>query len=198
MSKEYKIKFFKDKNDYEKVLTDNEIINIIGCKGSGKTTTSLKFMNDENYVVINCDRLLELPGGKEHKELTKIREMLKNKYRNINEGKDFYQQYLDIIDYINKQNKKALIEGNIIQDIPLISSLKDKVIVKRTAKIKCFIRAIKRDYQNEYFMKLEIEKYAKFGKITRFFKIAKRREKIFKQCKDIEHIFKELEKSNHL
>ncbi len=50
----------KDKNDYEKVLTDEKIINIIGSKGFGKTTTSLKYLNDENYIVINCDSLLEL------------------------------------------------------------------------------------------------------------------------------------------
>ena len=60
--------------------------------------------------------------------------------------------------------------------------------MKRTSKIKSFIRAVKRDYKNEYFMKLEIEKYGKFGKITRFFKIVKRRKKVFKQCNDIENI----------
>ena len=43
------------------------------------------------------------------------------------------------------------------------------------------------------FKKLEMEKYGNFGKITRFFKIVKRRKKIFKQCKDIENIIKELE-----
>ena len=109
MKKEYKINFFKDKKDYERILTNDEIINIIGSKGSGKTTTSLKYMNDENYVVINCDRLLELPSGVEHKELSKIRDILKKKYVTIKEGKEFYKQYIDIIDYIKKENKKALI-----------------------------------------------------------------------------------------
>ena len=193
MKRKYKINYFKDKKDYEKTLTNDEIINIIGSKGSGKTTTSLKYMNDEDYIVINCDRLLELPGGKEHKELSKIRDLLKKKYGVIQEGEEFYRQYIDIINYIKNKNKKALIEGNIIQDITLITNLKGKVIVKRTAKVKSFIRAVKRDYKNEYFMKLEIEKYGKFGKITRFFKIVKRRKKIFKQCRDIENIIKDLE-----
>ena len=196
MNKEYKINFFKDKKDYEKVITNDEIINIIGSKGSGKTATSLKYINDENYIVINCDRLLELPGGKEHKELSKIRDLLKKKYGIIKEGEEFYKQYIDIINYIKKENKKALIEGNIIQNINPITKLKGKVIVKRTAKIKSFIRAVKRDYKNEYFMKLEIEKHGKLGKLTRFFKIVKRRKKIFKQCNDIENIIKKLEKVN--
>ncbi len=177
MNKGYKINLFKDKKDYEKTLTNDEIINIIGSKGSGKTTTSLKYMNDENYIVINCDRLLELPGGKEHKELSKIRDLLKKKYGIIKEGEEFYKQYIDIINYIKKENKKALIEGNIIQCITPITKLKGKVIIKRTAKIKSFIRSVKRDYKNEYFMKLEIEKYGKLGKITRFLKIVKRRKK---------------------
>ncbi len=196
MKKEYKISFWKDKKDYEKVLTNDEVINILGSKGSGKTTTSLKYQNDENYIVINCDRLLELPGGKEHEELSKIRDMLKRKYGAIQEGEEFYKQYIDILTDIQKANKKVLIEGNILHDIKPITKLKGKVVVKRTAKMKSFIRSVKRDYQNEYFMKLELEKHGKLGRITRFFKVVKRRRKIFKQCKDIENIMKELERVN--
>lgn len=197
MKKEYKINFFRDRKDYEKKLTNDEIINIIGSKGSGKTTTSLKYMNDKDYIVINCDGLLELPGGKEHEELSKIRNMLKKKYKTIKDGEEFYNQYKDIIYYIKKEDKKTLIEGNLIQNITPITKLKGKVIVKRTAKIKCYLRAVKRDYKNEYFMKLELEKYGKFGVITRFFKIVKRRKNIFRQCRDIENIIKELEKVNN-
>ena len=196
MNKEYKINFFKDKKDYEKNVTNDEIINIIGSKGSGKTTASLKYMNNEDYIVINLDKLFELPGGIEHKELSKIRDILKKKYTAIKDGKEFYKQYIDIINYIKKENKKGLIEGNTIQDITPITKLRGKVIVKRTAKIKSFIRAVKRDYKNEYFMKLEIEKHGKLGKLTRFLKIVKRRKKIFKQCNDIENVIKKLEKVN--
>ena len=48
--KEYKINIFKDKKDYEKVLTNDNVINIIGSKGSGKTTSSLKYINDDDYI----------------------------------------------------------------------------------------------------------------------------------------------------
>ncbi len=192
--KEYKINMFKDKDDYEKVLTDDNVVNIIGTKGSGKTTASLKYINDSDYIVINCDRLLGLIGSNEEedKELPIIRSMLKNKYGVIKEGKKFIYCYNDIVDYIKKKDKKALIEGNIIQEIEPITQLKGKIIIKRTGIIKSFIRAVKRDYSNEYFMNIEIKKYGKLGKITRLLKIAYRRKSIFKTKRDIERKIKEL------
>ncbi len=64
------MKMFKDQKDYEKILTKDNIINIIGTKGSGKTTSSQKYINDD-YIVVNGDRLLELPSNeKEDKELS--------------------------------------------------------------------------------------------------------------------------------
>ena len=197
MLKDSKIYLFKDRCDYIKKLTDDNVVNIIGTKGSGKTTSSLKYINDDNYIVINCDRLLELPENNiyEDKELSIIRKMLKDKYGKILEGKDFINCYNDIIEYIKYKKKKALIEGNIIQDIESITLLKGKVIVKRTGIIKCFIRTIKRDYPNEYFMKLEIEKHGKIlGKFYRFKNIVIRRKNIFKIYHDIEKIIDELEK----
>ena len=106
--KVYKINMFKDKSDYEKVLTNDNVINIIGSKGSGKTTSSLKYINDDNYIVINCDRLLELPrsNAEEDKELPLIRDMLKDKYGEIKEGKEFVSCYNDIVDYIKRKIKK--------------------------------------------------------------------------------------------
>lgn len=195
MNKEAKIYLFKDRNDYVKELSSDDIVNIIGTKGSGKTTSSLKYINDDDYIVINCDRLFELPENviKEDKELPMIRNMLKNKYGKIKDGKEFINCYNDIIDYIKKKNKKALIEGNTIQDIEPITKLKGKVIVKRTGIIKCFIRAVKRDYPNEYFMKLEVEKHGKLGKFYRFKNIVKRRKNIFKIYHNIENIIDTLD-----
>ena len=189
-----KIRMFKDQEDYVKNLTDDEITNIIGTKGSGKTTESLKYINDDDYIVINCDRLLELPcDEKEDKELAVIRELLKEKYGSIKEGENFVDCYNDIVDYIKNNNKKGLIEGNIIQDInPEL--LKGKIIVKRTAKFKSFKRAVKRDYKNEYFMQLEKEQHKHLYKVIRFYKITKRRKSVFNQAKEIDGIIKKLER----
>ena len=187
-----KIYLFKDQKDYIKDLTDDNIVNVIGTKGSGKTTLSLKSIDDDDYIVINCDRLFELPSTeKEDKELTNIRKMLNDKYGKLNMNNDFTNCYNDIVEYILGNNKKGLIEGNVIQNVdPTI--LKGKIIIKRTASYKSFKRAVKRDYQNEYFMNLEKEKHKYMYKLTRLYKIRKRRKSVFKQAKDIEQIMGKL------
>ena len=196
MKKNNKLYMFRDRNDYVKKITDDDVVNVIGTKGSGKTTSTLKYINDDDYIVINCDRLLELPEDKliEDKELVKIRDMLKDKYGTITEGKEFLNCYNDIVKYIKDKKKKALIEGNIIQDIEPITNLKGTVVVKRTGIVKCFFRAIKRDYSNKYFMNIEIEKHGKIlGRFYRLKKITKRRRNIFKKYHDIENIIEQLE-----
>ncbi len=196
MSKESKIYRFKDRKDYVKELSKDEVINIIGTKGSGKTTSTLNFINDDSYIVVNCDRLLGMPIDNtiEDQYLIEIKDIIKEKYGKVLEGKDFINCYWDILEFIRKKKKKAMIEGNIIYDIKPITELKGTVIVKRTGVIKCFIRAIKRDYPNQYFLNQEIEKHGKvLGRFYRLKKIIKRRKKVLKQYHEIEEIIKELE-----
>ena len=197
MSKESKLHLFRDRKDYVKKLTDDNVINIIGTKGSGKTTSTLKYINNDDYIVINCDRLFELPTDDniEDKFLKDIRDMLKNKYGQICEGEDFINCYNDILKYVAKKKKKAIIEGNVIYDINPITQLKGTVIVKRTGINKCFLRTIKRDYPNKYFLNQEIEKHGKIlGRFYRLKNITKRRKNIFKKYHEIENIIDKLEK----
>ena len=195
MKKESKIYLYKDRDDYVKKLTSDDVINIIGTKGSGKTYTSLKYTKDDNYIVINTDRLLSLPMDSIEDDYTKkIRDILIKKYGSIKEGEEFYKQYLDIIDYINKMKKKPIIEGNLLYDIKPITKLLGTVIVKRTGIHKCYIRSIKRDYPNKYFLNEEIKKHGKvLGRIHRFKNISKRRKNIYKLYHDIESIIEELD-----
>ena len=195
MKKESKIYLYKDRDDYVKKLTSDDVINIIGTKGSGKTYTSLKYTKDDNYIVINTDRLLSLPMDSIEDDYTKeIRDILIKKYGSIKEGEEFYKQYLDIIDYINKMKKKPIIEGNLLYDIKPITNLLGTVIVKRTGIHKCYIRSIKRDYPNKYFLNEEIKKHGKvLGRIHRFKNISKRRKNIYKLYHDIESIIEELD-----
>lgn len=184
---------FKDQKDFEKTMTEDKIINIIWTKGSGKTTTSLPYISNDNYIVVNCDRLFELPSDEqEDKELSTIRNMLKKKYGELPTGKEFLHCYTDIIEYILSKNKKALIEWNVIQSIDP-KCLKGKIIVKRTAVFKSFIRTVKRDYHNQYFMNLEKEKHKYLYKLIRLYKITKRRFNVFKTAKEIEKIIEYLE-----
>lgn len=188
-----RISLFRDKEDYVKVLTNDNVVNVIGTKGSGKTTSTLNYLNSDNCIIINCDRLFELPSNeKEDKELAKIRDLLKEKYETIKMDKEFIKYYNDIIDYVFSKKRKCIIEGNIIQNISP-ELLKGKIIVKRTSIIKSYIRSIKRDYKNKHFMKLEKEKHKYLYKLTRLYKIAKRRGNILKQAKEIENIIIALE-----
>jgi len=187
-----KIKLFKDQGDFIITLTDDKLMNIIGTKGSGKTTASLKYIDNDRYIVINCDRLFELPSfEKEDKELNNVRNILKKKYGELKENK-FKEYYIDIVDYIKHKKKVGLIEGNVVQDLP-IEELKGRVLIKRTGKLKSFYRSVKRDYRNRYWMNEEKKKHIILYPITRFFKILKRRSKIFKQAKDIDNIIYKLE-----
>lgn len=52
MSKNSKINLLFDKKDYIKKISDDDVINIIGTKGSGKTTSTIKYIQDEGYIVI--------------------------------------------------------------------------------------------------------------------------------------------------
>lgn len=196
MANNSKLYLFKDRKDYVKKLTDDKVINVIGTKGSGKTMSTLKYLKDSDYIVVNCDRLLDMPidDKNEDKYLFEIKEKLIKKYGKIKEGKDFINCYIDILNYIKSKNKKTLIEGNLINDINPITLLKGTIIIKRTGIIKCFIRTIKRDYPNKYFLNIEIEKHGKIlGRFYRLKNIIKRRKNIFKTYHEIEKIIKELE-----
>ena len=90
MSKESKLYLLRNRKDYIKKLTNDDVINVIGTKGSGKTTSTIKYINNDDYIVINCDRLYEMPTDKvvEDKYLAEIKSMLKKKYGKINDNVD--------------------------------------------------------------------------------------------------------------
>lgn len=77
MSKESKLYLTRDREDYIKKLTNDNVINVIGTKGSGKTTSTIKYIYDDDYIVINCDRLYEMPTDKvvEDKYITQIKKI---------------------------------------------------------------------------------------------------------------------------
>ena len=148
---------------------------------------------DKN-VVIHLDPVFLPVGSKEHGDSSKVREILIHKYGDkINPDKYFEKDYYkEIIKYIG--NKEGYIEGGSIAEIQDISIIKGTVIVKRTGVFKCFIRTIKRDYHNEYFMNEEIKKHGKFiAKFTRLRNVIKRRKKIFKTYHIIEDFIERVE-----
>ena len=55
MSNRYKIGIFKDKEDIEFIFTNDDVINITGMMGSGKTTLAKKMANRTKKELMTFD-----------------------------------------------------------------------------------------------------------------------------------------------
>lgn len=198
MSKESKIYILRDRKDYILKITNDKIYNITGEKGSGKSFFGNMKDNDNNCTVIHLDSIFTPEGIKPHESSYKVRENLIKKFGNdLNPNLYFEKKYYDVIvDFLRKEKKEGYIEGISISEIENISNIVGTVVVKRTGVLKCFIRVLKRDYHNEYFMKIAIEKYGKLAKIHRFFDVYKRRKKMFRSYQNIEKFIEKLENYN--
>ena len=181
-----KIYLLKDQDDYQKTLTEDDIVNITGEKGSGKSYDASR-LEDDNHLVVHLDSIFLEEGNEYHKTSNEVKEYLLNKYHELDISLLEKEYYQDIINFIKEKNKKGIIEGITLTDINDISILKGKVIVKRTGVLKSFLRTIKRDYHNKYFMDQETEKHGKMkGKARRLLKVVERRKKILKEYHQVE------------
>ncbi len=169
MSKESKILTFRDKPDYIKNITDDDITNVTGSVGSGKTTYGKQFIDNKDYIVIGFDSLNSNNDPDTlNKDVLELRNVLLKKYKTIEDDKSIY--YDDIVKFIKSKNKKGIIEGGQLAHLE-IDKIKGTVIVKRTARIKCYLRSSWRDYKNPTWRK----NLNRFGLIKRFFHCYKRR-----------------------
>lgn len=187
ISKESKILLLKDKNDYIKKITNDEIINVTGSVGSGKSTFGIKYHGNKDYIVIGLDSLSkDNDPDTLNRDILKLRKALLKKYGDITNDETFY--YGDIVKFIKNKHKKGIIEGGCLTHMD-IKKIKGTVIVKRTARLKCYLRSAWRDYKNPVWRK----ELNSFGLIKRFFHCYKRRfHHIFPQ-KYIEEFIEKLE-----
>lgn len=151
---------FISKEPFIKKLTDDKIINLTGESGSGKSTYAMKFIEDDNYIVIDTDLIFgERPT--DNKYCLELREVFKGKSNDLLIS-NFDQCYLDILDYFKDSDKTIVIDSAQFRNIKNVDLLKGEVIVVRTAIETCYERCIDRylsitsDATNE-----EIEKYKK-------------------------------------
>lgn len=196
MRNESKIYIFRDRPDYIKKITNDDIFNITGEKGSGKSFFGNMKDEENNCVVVHLDSVFIPSGSREHNYSKEVRNLLIEKFGedlrpDISFEKDYYNE---IINYIKNKRKTGYIEGGSIAEISDISNIVGTIVVKRTGVLKCFFRTIKRDYHNNYFMEQEIKLHGKFAKITRLYKVIKRRKKILKSYHSIEQFIEKLEK----
>lgn len=182
------INLFIDKPDLIIKITDDDIINITGSVGFGKSTLSKIYKNKKEYIVIGLDSIYsDNDTDTLNENVLELRKILLKKYKNLEITKNMCY-YQDIVDFIVSKNKKGIIEGGFLLNIEDISKLKGTVIVKRTARFKCFYRAVYRDFKNPTF-RIGL---TKLGLIKRFTHVFRRRFNILYRQKNIERFITNL------
>ena len=132
------ISLYVDKEPYIKTITDDKIINITGESGSGKSYYTNKYLNDDNYIVIDTDIIFsDKPIGNE--DYLKIREIFKDTPKDILIT-DFDSCYLQILDYYKNSTKIIVIDSAQYRNIKDYSILRGKMIVMRTSISNCYER----------------------------------------------------------
>lgn len=182
-----KISIFIDQEDIEFLCTNDNIINITGMIGSGKTTTAHKYRKNSNYIVISLDCLYRGQDRENlNEETIRINRILIEKFPNQDNEKYFKEYYHEIVKYINSFDKSItwVLEGQHIYRYLDLKEIKGKLIIKRTCIIKCWKRSIIRHINQK---KVAL----KNGQITRkqyyhsIWYWIKRRTKQLKYCKDL-------------
>lgn len=155
---------FKDKEDIEITLTNDNIVNITGMMGSGKTTLARKITEKENIELLSLDWMfgysLGNRPGKIHnmlKEFEKLYPETEDQkiFQYFNKRKKDKRVDLKYYEYTNKIytylisniSEPHIIEGRHIYEYMNPNILKGKLIIKRTSLIHAYKRAFKRDVE---------------------------------------------------
>lgn len=134
------------KDIYIKQLTNDNIINLTGQSGSGKSTYAKNNFNSDDYIIIDTDEIFSdsrfLNSTGLNKELGSF---FRNKYDSLPDlGNDFDLIYNDILEYVKDIDKTVVIDSAQFHSIKDINLLKGKIIVLRTDIDTCFNRCINR------------------------------------------------------
>ncbi len=155
---------FVNKDPYIKDITQDKIINITGESGSGKSTYTKKYLNNEKYIVIDTDEIIkDTPTN--NKDCLAFRKYLKEKYTdNIpNIFSEFSIIYSDILNHYKNTDKTLIIDSAQFRNLKTdeeIKLLKGKIIVLRTSIEECYKRVINRWKEiNKNYNEEELTKY---------------------------------------
>lgn len=191
---ENKIKIIKDKKDIEIQCTEENIINITGMIGAGKTTKANLYRNDERYIVISLDCLYRGQDKENMNEETRIiNQILKEKFPNQDNERYFKQYYDEIIRYINNSGKNVIwvLEGQQIYRFLSFKDIKGKLIIKRTGLLKCWKRSIVRHIKKKRLL-LKQHQITKKQYYENAWYWIKRRTKQLKYYKDLKRFLDEI------
>ena len=155
------ISIFIDKEPYIKKLTEDNIINLTGQSGSGKSTYAKEHYSDNNYIVIDTDEIFSDNRFEESTGVNKeLGEYFRNKYDKLpNCGDDFDLIYTEILNYCKRYSETIVIDCAQFHCIKDINLLKGTLIVIRTCIDTCYNRTIERYKKNNNYTKEELEKY---------------------------------------
>lgn len=157
------ISLYISKEPYIKELTKDNIINLTGQSGSGKTTYAKQHFNTDKYLIIDTDEVLS-----EHRYLKstginkELGTMFRNKYKELpNLADNFDLIYKDILEYCKNINKTIVIDCAQFHCIKDIKTLKGKIIILRTDIDTCYNRTISRwiSNHNGIYSDEELEQY---------------------------------------
>lgn len=135
-----------DKSPYIKQLTNDNVINITGQSGSGKSTYAKENFNNDNYIIIDTDEIFNEIKYKTATVINKeLGKMFREKYSKLPDlGDDFDLIYQDILNYCKGINKIIVIDCAMLHCIKNLSLLKGSVIIMRTSINTCYKRCIDR------------------------------------------------------
>ena len=144
------ISLYVTKEPYQKKLTNDNVINLTGQSGSGKSTYAKENFDTDEYLVIDTDEVLSEKRSLSSTGINKeLGTMFRNKYQELpNLSDNFDLIYKEILNYCKDINKTIVIDCAQFHCIKDISILKGKIIIIRTDIDTCYNRAISRWVKN--------------------------------------------------
>ncbi|MCI9279463.1 MAG: hypothetical protein HFJ02_01510 [Bacilli bacterium] len=142
-----------DKTLFYKKLSTDRVVNLTGEGGSGKSTISTNYKNDDNYIVVDYDLIVLNPqvGTIEYE----LKQMLMKKYGNslfesankigmdrIKEN--FTTMYNEIISFLSPRGKTIVLDGSQLRFIKDAKEIKGEFIALRPSLQTCISQFLKR------------------------------------------------------
>lgn len=138
---ENKIYLFKNRYEYFKIITTDDVINVIGEFGCEKNALINSYRKNKNYVVVSIDNIIF------DKCVSEDEKYLKNLFNKKNID-SIDVMYKEVLKYANVKNKKCVIDGKHLIYIDNLDIFKGKIIIERTNALRCYFNMVMNDYKN--------------------------------------------------
>ncbi len=171
-----------DKPPYFKKISDDKVINLTGESGSGKSTFSNIYKQNNDFLVVDYDKILSPKEGTIEFELKNvILQQLgvdfftKMKNASFDEMRHMFSNMYEVsLNYLKTKNKIIVLDGSQLRYIDDVKKIKGQVIALRTSIETCIERAVKRSIEKNPEMNQEeinqkrLKKKREFQQLTPF------------------------------